>query len=190
MNSCIGSKEIYLTFDDGPHEIYTVELLDLLKKHEIKATFFVTGNSLLKNKQIGRRIVEEGHILGNHTHTHKVLTEISKKEMSEEIITCQNLIGDLQNNSTRLFRPPCGLAGIRELIFLKQNNFKYCLWSIDSKDSLFLGTDVLIKRLKSAVCNKSVILFHDDARLCIDIIQVILPFWISNGYTFKTMNDK
>lgn len=190
LSNCdVGVKTIYLTFDDGPHETHTEHLLDLLKIHEVKATFFVTGNSLSKNKHIGKRIVEEGHVLGNHTYSHKLLPYLSKNEMSEEILSCQNLIEEYQDNSIRLFRPPCGLAGIRELMFLKQNTFKYCLWTIDSNDSFHLGTDVIIKHLKSKIGTGSVILFHDDSVICIHVLQQLLPCLISNGYIFKLISE-
>jgi peptidoglycan-N-acetylglucosamine deacetylase len=178
------SKSIFLTFDDGPHKIHTPAILNLLKIYQIKATFFVVGRSLRENMDIGRRIVDEGHLLGGHTYSHKVLPKMTKKELSSEILNCQELISELQKGAIRIFRPPCGLIGIRDFLFLYKHRIVPCLWTIDSNDSRNPPYEVIISRMQRLVKSNSVLLFHDDSNLCVEALSVLLPVWIAKGYEF------
>lgn len=180
-------KSIYLTFDDGPHHIHTPRLLNLLMEYEVRATFFVVGQSLFKNKKIVNRIVEEGHVLGNHTQSHSDLTSISRKDVYKEIMECQEKIDQFQNRAIRLFRPPMGLLRLRDLILIKINNFKLCMWTIDSTDWKKTDPENIISFLQSENIDDSVVIFHDDSGLCIEVLKVMLPFWKNKGLVFKLM---
>ena len=178
-------KQIYLTFDDGPHKIHTINVLDLLQFHNIQATFFVNGICLDNNMPIAKRIIAEGHVLGNHTYSHRLLPTLSKKELCYEIMSCQQLIDECQFNRARLFRPPQGLMGIRDLLYLRGNKFRTVLWSIDSQDSHNKKYSEIVHRLKTSVQNSSIILFHDDSGVCLEVLKVLLPYWKINGFSFN-----
>jgi peptidoglycan/xylan/chitin deacetylase (PgdA/CDA1 family) len=179
-------KTIYLTFDDGPHPICTEQLLDLLSSYNVKATFFCVGNNIDNNRILMSRIIQNGHVLGNHTQNHKLFTVNDSIELNYEIDTCQNLINKYQENVIRLFRPPGGLMKIKDVVLLFSKKFRIVLWDIDSLDSKESNVDYIISRLKSKVSRNCVILFHDDSMLCVDALKKLLPDWIKAGYSFKS----
>ena len=182
-----GSKTIFLTFDDGPHRTHTVELLELLKAFDAKATFFLVGDQILLGRDIVTQIVADGHFLGNHSFSHRVLTGISPDTLSQEILRCQELLEEFQTGPIRLFRPPQGLLGIHGLLYLRENRLIPCLWTVDSTDSLFPSPSAIVKKLIDSSGNGSVILFHDDADLCLKALRVLLPYWKSEGYQLRSL---
>lgn len=180
-------KIIYLTFDDGPHPICTEQLLDLLSSYNVRATFFCVGSNIENNSKIMSKMIENGHVLGNHTQNHKLFTINDSKELSHEIDTCQYLIDKYQKNVIRLFRPPGGLMKLRDVNLLFCKKYRIVLWDIDSLDSKELNVESIILRLKSVVKNNCVILFHDDSMACIYALENLLPYWINAGYSFKQL---
>jgi len=180
-------KTIYLTFDDGPHEVHTPAILDLLQTFDAKATFFVIGEALLKNKELAERIVKEGHLLGNHTFSHQTMTSLPSGKTHQEVMTCQELIDELQGGSLRLFRPPCGLIGVGQLFFLKARKLTPCLWTLDSQDCFRDVTEPLVPRLVRLVGDCSIILFHDDSAVSLELLGNLLPYWKSQGFRFEAL---
>lgn len=177
-------KTIFLTFDDGPHPIYSNAIMDILAHHNIKATFFLLGANLDKNREVAERMIREGHLLANHTYSHKILSKIPKKERYNEIERCQELINNLQPRCiSKLFRPPQGLINLADLAVLRSQNFIPMYWTIDSKDHL-PGTDIY-KRLKQLPQHKNIILFHDDNDRCLEPLTGLIPLWIEQGFTFS-----
>ncbi len=180
-----GERIIYLTFDDGPHPVCTEHLLDLLTKYNIKATFFCVGNNIDKNSNLILRMIHDGHVLGNHTQNHRLVTIKDNIELNYEIDACQNLIDNYQEHNIRLFRPPGGLMKIKDVILLLYKKYRIVLWDIDSLDSKMSNVDNIILRLKIKVSRNCIILFHDDSMLCVDVLVKLLPYWIETGYSFK-----
>ncbi len=177
-----GNKEIFLTFDDGPDPTHSNRIMDLLAKYDIKATFFLIGAKIENNKDTVRRMVREGHVLGNHTNTHKVFPHISMKERMQEIEGCQNEIKTLTNSTNRFFRPPQGLINPFDVVYLLINKYKIMLWTIDSNDHCF--SDDIETRLSFLNRTQNVILFHDDNAFCIDALTKLIPIWIDQGFNF------
>src|SRR5690242_5453173 len=103
-----GSRRIALTFDDGPNDPYTQELLDVLSKHKVHASFFLIGRYVQQRPDIVRLIAEQGHVIGNHTFTHPLLIFESKKRARDEIVGCREVISDAIGPHSNLFRPPWG----------------------------------------------------------------------------------
>lgn len=182
-----GEKTIYLTFDDGPHPICTEQLLDLLLMYNIKATFFCVGNCIENNRSLIIRMINDGHVLGNHTQNHKLFTIKDTVKSNYEIDACQNLIDTFQENKIRLFRPPGGLMKISDVILLLYKKYRIVLWDIESLDSKESNADNIIMRLKSEVSRNCVILFHDDSMLCVNALKQLLPYWVKSGYSFKAI---
>src|SRR6185312_2781563 len=101
-----GSKQLALTFDDGPNDPYTFHLLDVLAKHKVHATFFLVGKYVRQRPDIAREIAARGHLIGNHTFTHPLLTFESSSNVREEITQCRRTIEDAVGDHSNLFRPP------------------------------------------------------------------------------------
>jgi len=176
------AKTIYLSFDDGPHPIHSNSVMDILAQFDIKATFFLVGANIEKNMDTARRMLREGHLLGNHTYTHKVLTRIPMAERILEIDRCQKIIEGLQHPTIRIFRPPQGLVNLKDMIYLRRQKYKTLLWTIDSNDYHLVGDfESHLRRLTKI---NNVILFHDDNNACIEPLKKLLPLWIDQGYQF------
>ena len=174
-------KVIYLTFDDGPHPIYSNIIMDILADYGIKATFFLLGSNIEKNLGTAQRMVDEGHVLGNHTYSHQILPKIGRAERIVEIEQCQNLIEKLQKQP-RLFRPPQGLMTITDTLYLLGLQYRPMLWTVDSKDHLF--DDKIINRLENLPNRQNIVLFHDDNGACAEPLRYLLPLWVKQGITF------
>lgn len=130
-----GKSEIVLTFDDGPHPILTPKLLDILKEQNIKAIFFVLGENAAagNNIEIVRRAYEEGHIIGNHTYSHKNLRTLSETEIRDEILKTEKLIKDFLT-VPKLLRPPFGSTSLLVNRIIQDLGYTNVLWNVDTLD--------------------------------------------------------
>lgn len=176
-------KEVWLTFDDGPDETITVFLLDLLKRLKIKATFFLVGQQIQKFPEIVKRITEEGHVIGNHTFTHRNGWFTSNKKYYLDINKAQELM------HTQIFRPPYGKLSLLQLTKIKKN-FKIIMWDVFSWD---FKKDIKFEKIYSNVIdnveNGSVIVFHNNLKSFINlkgILEKILVKLMKEGYSFST----
>ncbi|MGK3984519.1 polysaccharide deacetylase family protein [Sorangium sp. So ce136] len=129
-----GAADIALTFDDGPHPEHTPRLLDWLAEHEVHATFFVLGNMARSRPDLVRRIVADGHEIGNHTYTHVSLEHASPPLLRAEVGTTRALLEDLTGSPCPLFRPPWGKVSARALLQLWSDEHTVVLWSDDTRD--------------------------------------------------------
>lgn len=180
--TCSGNT-IYLTFDDGPHPIYSNKIMDLLAQYGIKATFFVVGKNVERHMETAKRMVREGHVLGNHTYNHNVNCGAFWKEWHVSIDKCQKKIEALQDSKIRYFRPPQGLIGFIDFGNLMFRNYRTMFWTIDSNDHFHYGD--IEPRLWQLQKKQNVILFHDDNALCIDFLIKLIPIWIDQGFQFE-----
>ena len=160
QNNRSGVNEIFLTFDDGPNEPYTSQILDILKAHEAKATFFVCGMGVERFPLATRRILDEGHSLGNHAYSHSMLLTITGL-LGKEIEKTSELILKTTGARTRLFRPPLGVATPWLKRYLKAHHYQTILWDINSYD----WTEIPAPSIEGIVLKKTrpgaVILLHD-----------------------------
>ena len=133
--SAEGINEVVLTFDDGPHPNLTPQLLDLLKKENIKALFFVLGANVAsgKNKDIVKRAFDEGHIIGNHAYSHKNLKKLSEEEIKSEILRTEELIKDFLS-APKLFRPPYGATNSKVNKIIYDLGYMPVFWNVDTLD--------------------------------------------------------
>jgi len=153
-------KNIFLTFDDGPSEPYTSQILDILKEFEAKASFFVCGENVKQYPQTVERIIEEGHVIGNHTYSHSLILSLFGC-LAKEIEKTTKIIQETVGVRTNFFRPPWGLVTSRLAKYLEKNNYKLILWDINTQDWQRPPVRVIEERIFSKIKPNSIILFHD-----------------------------
>ena len=124
-------KKIALTFDDGPHPVYTPVLLDGLAKRKVKATFFITGENAEACPELIKRMQEEGHLIGNHTYSHIQLTQDNREQFKAELMKTNTIIEEITGQGVTYVRPPYGSW---DKSFEKELNMIPVLWSIDPLD--------------------------------------------------------
>lgn len=127
-------RRICLTFDDGPAEQFTEQVLDILREHQVPATFFVCGKNAEKHPDLLHRIMAEGHEVGNHTYSHPFLYFKSRRRMAEEIDRTQAIIEGLTGFRPSIFRPPYGARWFGLIPTLRERNMHVVLWSATGYD--------------------------------------------------------
>lgn len=180
---------IYLTFDDGPNDIVTPQVLEILSNQNVPATFFCVGENIQKYPTIVERIVSEGHSIGNHTHNHIKGWNYPSKEYLLNVEKAQFAIQPFAN--TTLFRPPYGRISKKQGTELIQLGFKIVMWDILSYDyNKHIHIENCIKNISKKTRNGSIIVFHDSLKAQAQLLQ-ILPIYIENmiqkGFIFKTL---
>lgn len=156
---------IALTFDDGPDPDYTPYILDILKEHEIKATFFLVGDHVRLYPHIARRIVEEGHEIGNHTMYHRNLYRLRPDLIIKEMEEAHAMIKEVTGERVHLFRPPRGLydANVKELAL--ERGYTLVLWSLSSWDWAEISSRLIEQRILTNTRGGDVLLFHDSGSI-------------------------
>lgn len=182
-----GEQFVYLTFDDGPNDIYHPLVLDILKKYNVKATFFLVGENSKKYDAITRRTITEGHVIGNHSLTHAFLPKLSPASVRNEIQATEEILKPFQGNDITLFRPPYGGVDANVKKSAKDLKVKLVLWSVDPRDWSEPATDELVERVVSHVQNQSDILLHSNHLSTIKALPLIIKKLKDKGYAFKTL---
>ncbi len=182
-------KIAYLTFDDGPNSIYHPLILDILKKYNIQATFFLVGKNGQKDPDIAKRTKDEGHVIGNHSLTHSFLPNLQSAAILSELQNTNDILKTFNNGETiGLFRPPYG--GVNAYV---RNNaqtlgLKLFLWDVDPRDWSEPPADELVRRVVTATHNGSDILLHSNHMATVQALPKIIETLQSQGYVFKTLN--
>lgn len=158
----VAKKVVALTFDDGPSPIWTPQILDVLKKEKVKATFFMIGVHVKEYPDIARRVAEEGHEIGNHSFDHHVLLYYTKEELKEEILASEAIIKEVTGQKTTLFRPPKAWLTKREKKKVKELGYKVVLWTLNSKDWVTFDDKHITRYIVKNVRSGDIILFHDS----------------------------
>jgi peptidoglycan/xylan/chitin deacetylase (PgdA/CDA1 family) len=186
----VSGNHVAMTFDDGPHPQNTPRLLDILRARNIKATFYVIGRSVELYPQIVRRTVAEGHEIGNHSHTHRLLTKLSDSEISLDLSRCKDAIARAAGVQPRTMRPPYGglFQRQREMV---HNEFGYptILWSVDPLDWKRPGPSVVTSRILQGTTSGSIILSHDLHAPTVDAMPATLDGLLRRGFTFVTVSQ-
>ncbi len=179
-------KEIFLTFDDGPHPQHTPQLLDLLSHHKVRASFFLIGSECFKNARIVDRIVREGHQIGNHTATHPRMCRLSTMAQWREYSSADELLSKFIVQPELRFpvRPPSGRMTVTSVVYCFFRFRRLVLWSRDSLDGQLTSKEVCLLFQESPLKNGDVVLFHDDSSVCVEALKILLPEWKRMGYRF------
>lgn len=176
-------KAVYLTFDDGPIPEATPFILDTLAEFGIHATFFMVGDNVRKHPELYRRVVEEGHRIGNHTFHHMGGFKHSVKTYNADAEQANELL------HTNLFRPPHGWMRLDQYIWLGRK-YRIVMWDLVTRDySKWMTADGVLANVKRYARNGSIITFHDSLK-SIEKLRLALPEsikWLKEqGYSFKT----
>lgn len=184
---------IALTFDDGPHPVYTPQILDILKEYNIRATFFVVGENVDENPEIIRREIEEGHEVGTHTYTHPLDCEsLGPEKLSEELKKTETALFNAAQIKPALFRPPCGNCGDVVASVSGKFGYKIVLWSVDTRDWTHPASGKIVQSVLKSVSPGAVILCHDyvtPKSNTPQALRTIIPELISKGYKFVTVSE-
>ena len=186
------TKEIYLTFDDGPTPEITNWVLDLLKQYNAKATFFCIGNNIEKYPNIFQNIINNGHAIGNHTYNHIKGWKTSTKEYLRNTKLTHDLV--LNNNKIKLslFRPPYGQITPKQGSELIKLGYKIIMWSVLSIDwDDFVSRKVCLNNIITKANSGSIIVFHDSVKASKNMqyaLPKVLEHFSKKGYTFKAID--
>lgn len=192
-----GSKQLALTFDDGPNDPHTLDLLDVLAKHEVKATFFLIGRYVRRRPDILAEIANRGHVIGNHTFTHPLLTVESAARLEQEIADCRDAITQAVGVHSNLFRPPWGGRRPGTFKIIRSLGFDPVLWNSIGYDWRTRSAAEIERKVLARIRGGNVILLHDGGHLAlgtdrsktVQAVAQVIPRLKSQGYEFATVPE-
>ncbi len=182
-------KKIALTFDDGPSE-FTLEVLELLKKYNAKATFFCIGKNIEKHPEIVKQIITEGHLVGNHSYSHsKFFDFYNAKQIREEIEKTDALLQKFTSKKINFFRPPYGVTTPSIRRALKKTNQKVIGWNIRSLDGGTKNQELILNRIIKRVSPGGIVLLHDTGKHSVLVLEQFLQFLQQNNYEVISIEE-
>lgn len=180
-------KEVALTFDDGPAE-YTEAVLDILKRENVKATFFVIGKNISNREILLKRMQAEGHTIGNHSFNHGFNFDWqSAAKMQEEIELTNQAIEGVTDAPVTLFRPPYGVTNPNLGKALRNSGLKSIGWSLRSMDTVAKDKQQLLNKILTKVKAGDIILLHDRCAITADILPELITALKKRGFGFATL---
>lgn len=185
---------IYLTFDSGYENGCTAQILDVLKAHNVSAAFFLVGNYLEQNGDLVQRMVNEGHIVGNHTYHHCDMSQISDREsFSKELTSVETLYQEITGQEMKKFyRPPQGVYSEENLKMASEMGYHTVFWSlayVDWLDDNQPTSEQAFSKLIPRIHNGAVVLLHSTSKTNAQILDSLLTQWEQMGYTFGTLEE-
>lgn len=186
------TKQVALTFDDGPNNQYTPQILDILKEQNVKATFFVLGNMVESNPEVAKRIVNEGHVIANHSWNHPHLPQIAKTEIDKELNRTHDIVKSVTGKQMKLMRPPYGEVNEDVLSVLGNKGLSVINWDVDTGDWTGKKPEEITNTVKSNIQSGSIILMHDaggDRSATVQALPSIISELKSQGYTLVTVDQ-
>jgi peptidoglycan-N-acetylglucosamine deacetylase len=195
-------KQLALTFDDGPNDPHTLHLLDVLAKHDVKATFFVIGKYVRQRPEIARRLIAAGHEIGNHTFSHPNLAITSANQTRHELRDCESALADAGVpltvvNGSKLFRPPFG--GRRPVTFriARELGYEPIMWSVWCFDWRQTTTNKVVHHAVTRISGGDVIVLHDgghhqmgaDRAHTVEATDRIVTRYKADGMTFVSIGQ-
>ena len=176
---------VLLTFDDGPDPEKTPKVLDILAKYNIKAIFFMIGNKAEQQPEMVKRVVAEGHLIGNHSYAHNnFMSLFSKKNLKSDIEKNQTVLEKLTGIKTPFFRPPIGYTNPTYAKVLKEMHLTNVGWTLRSYDSVYKNPNRLMERLLSKIASGNIVLLHDNLQVTADALDDFIVQAMSNGIKF------
>jgi peptidoglycan/xylan/chitin deacetylase (PgdA/CDA1 family) len=190
-----GTRQLALTYDDGPNDPHTQRLLEVLAKHNVRATFFLIGRYVHQRPDIAREILKAGHVVGNHTFTHPLLTFKSGAELRKELSDCRSALQDAIGEHSNLFRPPFGGRRPAVLRIAREFGLEPVMWNVTGYDWNAPPPAVIESKVTGQIRGGDVILLHDGGHRAMgaDRSQTVLATdrlitrYKSEGYDFVTI---
>jgi peptidoglycan/xylan/chitin deacetylase (PgdA/CDA1 family) len=178
-------NKIALTFDDGPSEPETEKVLDVLQKHDVKASFFVIGKNIKGKEAILERIDKDGHSVGSHSFSHAFWIDVwGRKKLQGDIKRSLSEIKRVTGKETNIFRPPYGVTNPVFAYVLKKLNLRSIGWNVRSYDTSAKDINKILERVLSKTKNGSIILLHDRLGLMPELLEKLIPALKARGFEF------
>lgn len=176
-NYKLTEDHISITFDDGPHPEFTPQVLDLLKKHKAKATFFLIGKNAEKYPQLVLRMIDEGHTIGNHSYSHsKTFGFFSVEKITSELVQTDKILESITSKKINLFRPPFGVTNPNLKRALRRTGYHSIGWSKRSLDTTNISEKRIISKITSRLQKGDIILLHDSSAKSVAVLERLLLF--------------
>ncbi len=191
---CLGNtekKEVVITFDEGYEAGYTAQILDILKENEVMATFFITSHYLNTSSDLVERMINEGHIVGNHTVNHKSMPEISDEEIESEVMKLHQAIYEKFGYEMKYVRPPKGEFSERTLAICKKLGYQNVMWSfayVDWNENNQPDEEKSKQLVLDNTHNGEIILLHGNSKTNTDILDSVIKGIKEQGYEIKALD--
>jgi len=191
------SKQLALTYDDGPNDPHTQRLLEVLARHNVHATFFLIGRYVQQRPDVVRELVRAEHVIGNHTFTHPLLTFKSRDELRTEFADCDRALTDALGEHSKLFRPPFGGRRPAVLRIARAMGLEPIMWNVTGYDWQAPSAEYIERKVTSRVRGGNVILLHDgghrafgaDRSYTVTATDRLISRYKSEGYEFVTIPE-
>jgi peptidoglycan/xylan/chitin deacetylase (PgdA/CDA1 family) len=180
--------EVSFTFDDGPHPEVTPKVLDVLREEGVKAAFFVIGKNAEKHPKLLKQILDEGHVVGNHTYNHAYV--FSKSAAEKQVTEGQDAIEKIIGKKPNYFRPPFGVMTPEIASAIKKERCTVIGWDLRSQDGRIRTKEATIKRVKAHLKKSTVLLFHDTNPTTPDALREIIHLCKQNGMKIVSLPEQ
>jgi len=191
------SRLLALTYDDGPNETSTRPLLEVLARHDVRATFFMIGRHASCRPEIAREVAEAGHVIGNHTYTHPNLIFSSRARLQSQLDECDHVLTDAVGEHSKLFRPPFGGRRPDVLSAIRRRGYIPVMWSVSAYDWNSDPPEVIERKVARQVRGGDVILMHDgghvdmgiDRSASVEATDRLIRRYKNEGFRFVTVPE-
>jgi peptidoglycan/xylan/chitin deacetylase (PgdA/CDA1 family) len=192
-----GARQLALTYDDGPNDPHTLRLLEVLARHNVKATFFLIGRYVKQKPDIARELVRDGHIVGNHTFSHPNLIFASSRQTTMQLRDCEQALNDAVGEHSHLFRPPFGGRRPATLKIARALGLEPVMWNVTGWDWKGKPTEYVEQKVRRQIRGGDVILLHDgshaafgaDRSQTVVATDRLITRYKSEGYEFVTIPE-
>lgn len=182
-------RVIALTFDDGPHPVQTPLVLDVLRDNGVQAVFFCIGNRAAQFPSIIERIIEEGHLIGNHSYWHSNSLPFSgRREMKADLERCTEILEEITGRPVQLFRPPFGVTNPAVAYAVRKCGLKTIGWSVRSFDTLRRSRENVVRRVVRRLHAGAIVLLHDDRADSHLLLQKLITEIDARGYKLERLD--
>ena len=192
---CLGNKDekiIYLTFDEGYEAGFTSKILEILKENEVKATFFITAHYLNTNEELVKQMIEEGHIVGNHTVNHKYMPTLTEEEIKKEVMDLHIAVYQKFEYEMKYIRPPKGEFSEKSLKNTNNLGYKTVMWSFayeDWDENNQPNEEKAKEKILENLHNGEIMLLHGNSKTNTNILDEVIKKSKEMGYNFKSLDE-
>ncbi len=189
------TNRIALTFDDGPDDTYTPQVLQILEEHRVPATFFLMGSRAERYPEIVREMVTNGHIIANHSWSHPDLRTLTEERVHSEITRTEEILHQITGLQTAMMRPPFGAISEMNLVQLRGMGYHVINWSVDSRDWETEDVDQILRNTLPDVEEEAILLFHSaggegqSMAATVEVLPELIETLTEQGYVFVTVDE-